>query len=101
MNKLFQLLTTPDPYDFVGQQIQLTGKMMVLLFGFLLAFFAGKFNDNLLIALLGGIPIVVIAIYYYRSLKSLAIDDWEARTEYIRRFESSGIARRYQEMAEA
>lgn len=94
----FQLLTFPDPYDFVGRQIQLTGIFMILVFGFLIAFFSGKYNENILIALAGMVPLIVIAILYFKRLVSLARDDVEFRTEMFRRYESSGLARRYEEV---
>jgi hypothetical protein len=94
----FQLLTSPDPYDFVGRQIQLTGIFMILVFGFLIAFFSGKYNDNILIALAGMTPLIAIAVLYFKRLVSLAKDDLEFRTEMFRRYESSGLARKYEEV---
>jgi len=101
MKNFFQLIISPDPFDFVDRQIILTGKLFIIMFGLLIAFFAGKFNNNLLVLLAGILLLVTIAVLYFRELASIAMDDVEWRTEAIWRYEASGTARRYQEMAEA
>lgn len=101
MKNFFRLFTSPDPFDFVGRQIQLTGKLFIVMFGFLIAFFVGKFNSNLMVVLAGILLLVAVAVLYFRELASMARDDLEVRNELLWRYEASGMARKYQETAEA